>query len=434
MSTITTEHSNEKYKVTAECNPGCQVKFTIHASPEATKTMREKAIKSVNKEVSLPGFRKGKAPIELILKHYAPHVEREWKDLLLNTSFNEAMDLAKIYPFKKESIKNAQIKNQSIEHGTDIVISFESMPQIPHVNIQEIEVENVNPEPIQEGKIDQIIQDIRYQFANWEKVTGRPVQQNDFVDVDIENIDKPGEFICKDTRLEVKEGKIGKWLIDLLIGMNIGETKEAVSQQEPGQDNPNFKPTNCKVTVKEIQNSTLPEVNDELAAKTGLTSAAELREKIEQNLLKTQEQETQKKKRNLIEKAIIAKYSFDIPESLVVDRVQHIMMSKRADLEKAHSDAKELEAALKKAEEEAFKEVRDSYRWYFLARQVANEQHIDVPHEEVVSEIIRQRYTDPETSALFANAAPEEVYSYIFSKLVSAKVADFFISAKENSR
>lgn len=430
MSTNTIEHASENYKVAAECNPGCQVKFTIHVSPGATKSLREKAIKSVNKEVSLPGFRKGKAPIELILKHYAPHVEREWKELLLQTSFNEAMDLTKLYPFKKESVRNAQIKSHSLEEGSTIVINFEAVPHVPDVNIEEIEIEKANAEPIQEGKVDQIIQDIRYQFADWEPITGRAVEEGDFIDVDIENMDEPGTFVCKDTRIEVKEGKIGKWLLDLLIGMNVEESKESVSKQEPGQDNPNFRPTKCKVTVKGIQKSVLPEVNDELAVKAGVKSAEELRAKIEQNLVNAQENEARKKNRERIEKAIIGKYSFEIPESLVIDRVQHIMMSRRAELEQSHPDVEALEAALKQAEEEAFKEVRDSYRWYFLAREVANTQKIDVPHEEVVSEIIRQRYTDPEAALLFKDAAPEEVYSYIFSKMVSARVADFFLKAK----
>jgi len=434
LSTNTTEHSSEHYTVTAECNLGCQVKFAIHASPQATKMLREKAIKSVNKEVSLPGFRKGKAPIELILKHYAPHVEREWKELLLQTSFHEAMELTKLYPFKKESVRNAQIKSHSLEEGSDIVVSFEATPQVPEINIDDIQIEQVSVEPIQEGKINQIIQDIRYQFADWEPITDRAVQDGDFIDVDIENMDKPGEFICTDTRIEVKEGKIGQWLIDLIIGMNVGESREGESEQEPGHTNPNFVPTKCKVTVKEIQKSVLPEVNDELAVKAGVTSAEELHTKIEQNLIKAQENEALKKKRMLIEKAIISKFSFDIPESLVMDRVQHIMMSKRAELQRNQQDGEALEAALKGVEEETFREVRDSYRWYFLAREVANKQKIDVPHEEVVSEIIRQRYTDPEAAALFNDAAPEEVYSYIFSKMLSAKVADYFLSSKEKGK
>jgi trigger factor len=397
--------------------------------------LHEKAIKAINKEVSLPGFRKGKAPKELIMKNYAPHVDKEWKEQLLQTSFNEAIKLTNLYPFNKNSVKNAQTQKISLNEESVISVTFESSPNVPNVDIKEIEFEQVPVEPIQEGKVNQIIEDIRYQFAEWEPITGRAVEAGDFVDVDIENLDTPGEFVCRDTRIEVKEGKIGKWLINLLVGMNVGESKDAVSEQEPGQNHPNFRPTHCRVTVNEIQGSTLPEVNDELAVKAGVASVAELRAKIEQNLQSAQEQEALKKKRTLIEKAIISKYSFDIPESLVVDRVQHILASKKAQLEgNGDADAANLESTLKQAEEEAFKEVRDSYQWYFLARQVANEQSIDVPHEEVVSEIIRQRYTDPEAAALFNHAAPEEVYSYIFSKMVSAKVADYFIKAKENSK
>lgn len=432
MSTHATEYSNEHYAVTVEQQPGCQIKFTIQVSPQATKTLREKAIKSINKEISLPGFRKGKAPIELVLKHYAPHVEREWKETLLQTSFNEALKLTQLYPFKKEGVKNAQIKSHSLEEGSTVVVHFESFPAIPEVNIKEIEIEEVIPEGIQEAKIDQIIQDIRYQFADWEPVTGRPVQEGDFIDVDIENLDLPGEFVCTDTRIEVKQGKIGQWLIDLLLGMNVGESREGKSVQEPGQNNPNFRSTHCKVTVKEIQKSVLPEINDELAVKAGVASAEELRAKVEQNLLKVQENETLKKKRALIEKAILDKYPFEIPDSLVMERVDYVMAGERAQLERTLTDPDALQAAIQEAQERIAKEVRDSYRWYFLARHTADSQKIDVPHEEVVSEMIRQRYVDPQAAAAFNESSPEEIYSYIFSKMISAKVADFFLDKKES--
>ncbi|MEM1283508.1 MAG: trigger factor, partial [Chlamydiota bacterium] len=228
MSTKTTEHKNDHYTVQVDKEPGCQITFTITVSPEATKKEHVTALKGVNKQVSLPGFRKGRAPNELIMKHYAQHVEKEWKEALLHKAFQEAMKLTDVVPFTRESVKNADIKDCSLDEGAKVTVKFEAMPDVPEIDVATLNIETVEAEPVTEKKIEQIIEDIRYQFAEWENVEDRPVKEGDFVDVDIENLDDEGTFICQDTRLEVVKGKMGTWLIDLLIGMKPSESAEAL--------------------------------------------------------------------------------------------------------------------------------------------------------------------------------------------------------------
>lgn len=432
MTNKTSEHANDDYKVTMVQEPGCVVRYTIVVTPKATEASHRKAVKLINKEVSLPGFRKGKAPTEIIQKQYSSHIEKEWKDVLLQTAFNAAMKLTNVYPLNKESVKNVKINSHSLEEGSVVEVLFESMPEIPEIDLKSLTIPHVEIEPVTQTKIDQIVEDIRYRFAEWEEVQGRPVEKNDFVDVDIENLEAPGEFLCEDTRIEVAEGKLGKWLLDLLLGMNVGDSREATSQQDEGQNVEHFKPTRCKVTVKSIQKSTLPEVNDAFAEKAGLSSIDELYERVKADLAKIHKNAATEKERNLLEEAILAKYSFEVPESLVTNRAQQMMDKQRAELaEKMKNDAS-LEAKLKELEDDIFKKVKDSYRWYFIVHKTADENNIDVDQNEVFTEILRKKYMDPNNSFEMDPDSMKDLFAHVSSMMLSTKVCDFFIEQSSN--
>ena len=104
MSVQQTEFKNDNVQVIVSRSKGSRVKLEINVSPLATQAAYKQAIKAVGKEISRPGFRKGKAPDNYILQNYKGHVESEWNNILLNTSFQEALDLTKIYPFSKNNL------------------------------------------------------------------------------------------------------------------------------------------------------------------------------------------------------------------------------------------------------------------------------------------------------------------------------------------
>lgn len=428
MSTTTTEHKNDQYTVQVETAPGCQVTFTISVSPEATKQQHTKALKSINKQVSLPGFRKGRAPNELIMKHYAQHVEKEWKEELLHKAFLEAMNLSDIVPFNRESVRNADLKECSLEEGSTVVVKFESMPKVPEINAAEITVESVEAEPVTDKKIDQIIEDIRYQFAEWEDVEDRPVEEGDFVDVDIINLDDENQsFICEDTRLEVEKGKMGTWLFDLLIGKNVGDSEEAKSALDEGQDVSNFKPTNCRVIVKKVTKSVLPEVNDELAEKAGVKDAEELRSKVVSDLESLHEKQAEEKKRENLRKVIIEKHFFDVPSSLVDPEAQRLMVHRTSEARAALAEGETLaDEKITEIEQEVRKEIQETYCWHFIVNEIAQKEKIEVDRNEITSQMMHHFY-QMQQSGQQPEEDTEELMKRMYSQLLSRNVADFLL-------
>lgn len=425
MSDSKKTFESEDYIVEVEKKPGCTVDFRIKASPKASEKQYKKAVRLINKEVSISGFRKGKAPEHLIRENYGHHLEKEWRDALLNEAFREAMKLTELHPFRKESVRNAKVENLSKETESEVFLTFEAEPELPELDLSKVKLEESLPEPVEEKHIDQVIEDIRYQNSEWKEAEGRAVQEGDFVDVDIENLDKPGHFLCQDTRIEVKEGKLGKWLHGLLLGMKKSESREATSEQEEGEDHPDFTPTRCKITVKEIFEAQLPEVDEALAKKVGAETVQQMRDSLKEQLKNSRKEEVQKEMREKLKRAMVEQFPFDIPESLKKAEAQR-QLTERTRLLRAQIDEGEIPpdkiAAL---QEQVEQEVSDEIRWQFIIRHVVQENRIEIPKEELVKELMLLQYENP--AALQQMQDQEAVVSMVNNTVLKRKAADHLL-------
>lgn len=421
-----TEFKNDHAHVMVDRQPGCKIKLDITVTPQATQAAYNKAIKAINKEVSLPGFRKGKAPEAMIVKNYASYVDQEWKEILVQTAFKEAMALTKIYPLNEETIQKPQVKKTSQEEGAEIVIEFEASPQLPEISPKELKLSPVERREVTEEEVDESIENIRLHHATWEEVTDRAVQEGDYIDIDIENLDSPGDFLCKDTRFEVVPGKMGNWMRNLVIGKNVNDTAEGMSERSEELDpKAEFKPTHCKITIKAIKKAKLPEVDEELAKKVGVETAEELTEKVLQNLNNQAEEEVKQKLRDQLEETLLERYPFDIPSSLVTREKKNRLDFAKRDLQKAGKSDEEISRHLEEMEKDLDEKVNRAFRMFFIARHIADENKITVTQEELVRELMLQMYT--QASPIDTSLDPEEARSKVYINLLSLKVKDFLI-------
>lgn len=326
----TKEFKNDHLTVSVVEEPGCVVKFDVTITPEATKAAYLKAIKSINKEVSLPGFRKGRAPDELVLTHYKKYVEDEWKDILLNTAFSESIDLVKMYPLNKNTMKQPQVKSISKDDGSRFTIEFEKAPQVPDVDPTAFKLPQIEAQKVTEKEVNEFIEQMRLRVAKWNDVEDREIQDGDFVDLDIESLDEPGLQICGNTRFEYSK-KMAKWMHKLLKGAKVGTQVEGVSEKDAKEHacdsscsgdhhhhhDDEFKPTHCRITVKAIKQPELPALDEEFAKKVSSESIEKLHENAQKKLEQDAIVERDDKIKESIKKQIEDLYTFEVPRSFV---------------------------------------------------------------------------------------------------------------------
>ncbi len=407
---------NEAFFVEATEEAGCRLSLKVEVRPEASKKAYRKAVKTVNKQISIPGFRKGRAPDATVISRYGSYVEQEWKENLVNDAYRAALDLTKIYPFNKESIQRPKVESCSQEEGAIVTLSYEHYPNLPEINFSELSIPQIEKEPVTDERVEEIVEEVKRSNADWEEVAERAVQQGDFVDVTIDAIDTdPPKPIVKDRRFEVDEKRMAPWLVKLLIGMKVSETAEGLSEIDEKADEEtkkNFKPTKVRVTLQAIKKIILPELTEELAKKVGAESVEDMKQKIRTNLEKEAEDIQHGKQTEALEKALLEKYTFDMPTSLVeAERIERIR-SRLEELKNQGISDEEIKAREKEIEVGVAKEIDEVLRLYFLEKQIAKQGNITLSNQELNNELIRQinqnpylygRDMDQETSKAMVN-------------------------------
>ncbi len=417
---------NEHLSVSVNRFPGCKVRLDIQVSPLASEAAYQKAIKKINKEVSLPGFRKGKAPAKMVEENYGKFINQEWQDIMVQTAFQEAVKLVNIFPLSQDTIEKPELRDASRKDGGKIQIEFESSPEIPEIDPKSLKINSIEKKEISDEDIEESIKNIQLHHASWDDIEDRGVEKGDYIDVDIEDASNPGTFICKDTRFEAVDGKMGDWMLKLVLGKNIGDTVEGVSERSEDLDpDTEFTPTECKITIKSIKVPKLPDLNEELAQKVGAESVEDLKEKLTSNLNTQAEEDVRHKLRMQVDDFLIKNFPFDVPDTLVNRELNNRLNYMKHKLKSAGETEEEITEKLEEMKEKILSEVQQAFRLFFISRHVADANKISVSQDELVRELMMQMYS--QASPIDTSMDPEEVRSKVYVNLLSQKVKDFLI-------
>jgi len=417
------EHKSDNITVSVTKKPGTQVAFEIFVSPKATAAAYAKAVKSINKEVSLPGFRKGKAPEEFIVQNYGREIEAEWRELIIHTGFNEALQLIKeIHPFRRNEVKCSNIAKVSKEEGAQFTIEFEASPKVPQINLDEITLQDIPLPKVEEEDINDVVNDLRQRMASFEEVKeNEPITEESYVSLDVEKLDEPKEILdepkemlCQDTLYTVHN--MHNWMKNLILGKHVGDVVEGKSSlEESEQGDEAFTPIHCRITVKSLKKRVLPEVNDEFAKKVGAPSLEVLKKLIVNNLHEKAQENIQEQLRHQLDQIMLSKYDFDVPTSLVDDEVLDRLDSYKRTLEDRKIPEQEATKQLQEAEAELPEKVREQCKLFFIYIYFAGTKHLQVSPKEMQDEYPNM-------------PIQEDLKARISQKILLRKARDFIIS------
>lgn len=408
---------NDAYLVEATQKPGCLLSLKINVKPKQAQKAYQKAVKVVNKEISVPGFRKGRAPDRTVISRYGTYIEQEWKEILINDAYRASLDLTHVYPLNKNSVQKHSLESASQEDGAVVHLAYEHYPQVPEINFSEIQLPPIELPPVAEKEIDEVIENIRRAHADWEDMEGRPAQEGDFVDVSIFSLQEdPPKPIVTDRRFELSEKKCTPWLKKLVVGLNKDESAEGTSEVDEEAEErvkKNFQPTQVRVTLHSIKKIILSDLDDEMAKKAGASSVDDLRSKIRKNLETSAQEAWNRKRSEALKEALLNKYSFQLPASIVESAVNERLANQQDEA----------------TEEEVSRKVDAEIRSYFLHKQIAQQGKVSVSNQELNEAILSYLYQNP---YLYQEETDEnktrELVSRISENLMQRKIQDYALS------
>lgn len=422
----TQSFSNDQLQVTVTKEPLCKALFDITVQPAAVVAAYQKAIKNVSKEVSIPGFRKGRAPENFIIEKFPSQIDQEWKDTVLNTAFIEALSLARLQPLKTGKTKLLKFPECSKETGAKFVIEFEVTPMIPQIVPSELHLKKIAPKEVTPKLEADFLARVQRQSATFEPVTGRPVQEGDFIDLEIEALNPEPRRLAFDKHLEVAENGLTPWIREKVIGLNIGENVEAAWQTPEGEAQSSFTGEPVRFTVHAIYTGQIPAADDELAKKVGLPSLDALKEKLRERLNQDVEAVAQERREAELKALLKSKYPFDLPHSMIEEEAtarfnEYLKVNKDEgrEIEKGH-------LAGIKAEFERISQ--DQLQFFFLLRRFIAEQKIELTEADINNELQHQISLIPSgKSALDLQAPENELRDQIQRIALSRKAIQFLL-------
>ncbi|MEG0214825.1 MAG: trigger factor [Hungatella sp.] len=299
---------------------------------EVPSAQFEEAIKTAynkNKnKFSIPGFRKGKAPLAMIEKMYGPEVFYEdAANVVLDATYADAAEESKL-----DIVSRPEIDLVQIEKGKNLIYTA-TVALKPEVTLGEykgLEVEKASAE-VTEQDIETELQKVQEQNSRLLTIEDRAVLDGDETVIDFEGFVDGEAFDGgkgEDYPLTIGSHSFIDTFEEQLIGKSIGESCEihVTFPTEYQAANLAGKPALFQVTVKEIKVKELPELNDEFAGEVSeFETLEEYKADIKAKLSETKQKQAATENENRVVDKAVSNASMEIPEAMIDGQVQNML-------------------------------------------------------------------------------------------------------------
>ena len=312
-------------------------KMTLTVPLAPIRSEVDSRLKRLARTVKMDGFRPGKVPMSVVAQRYGGSIQYEVMNDRVGEAFAAAANEAKLRVAGQPRITEKEGGSSDGELAFDAV--FEVFPEVTIGDLATAEVEKVDAE-VDDAAVDRTIDILRKQRRSFDqRALDAQAQDSDRVTIDFEGKIDGEPFDGgkgDDFQFLLGEGQMLGEFEEAVRGMKVGESRTfplAFPPDYHGKDVAG-KQADFLVTVKKIESSNLPEVNDALAKALGIAdgSVAGLRTDIRKNLEREVRQRVRARNKAAVMEALIQKSELDLPKTSVQSELDRLMESARTEL------------------------------------------------------------------------------------------------------
>lgn len=369
-------------------------KLTIEVSAEEFDAAIEQAYQKDKKKISLPGFRKGKAPRKMIEKMYGTGVFYEdAANIVIPKAYSEAAKEC-----GEEIVSQPEISVTQIGAGQPFIFTAEVAlkPAVTLGDYKGVEVEKT-PVEVSEEEVDKEVDKERENNSRTIDVDDRAVEKGDMIKLNFEGFVDGTPFEggkAEDYSLTIGSGSFIPGFEDQLIGAKIGEEVEVnvTFPEEYHAAELKGKPAVFKCTVNEIKVKELPEADDEFAKDVSeFDTLAEYKDDIRAKLLEKKTADAKREKQNKTVAKAVENATMEIPEAMITEQVRRMAddFARRLQSQGLSMDqymqftGLTMDALAQQMRPEALKRIQNS----LVLEAIAKAENIEVSDEKVNEEI-----------------------------------------------
>ena len=295
-------------------------KLTIEVSAEELDKALEAAFQKNKGKISVPGFRKGKVPRQMIEKMYGPEIFYEdAANALIGPAYEKAVEEC-----EEEIVSSPSVEVTQIEKGKPFIFIAEVAlkPEVKLGKYKGVTVEKLDVE-VTEEQINEEINREREENARTIAVEDRAVENGDMTVIDFEGFVDGVAFEGgkgENYPLTIGSGAFIPGFEEQLIGAKLDEETEVnvTFPEDYHAENLAGKAAVFKCTVKEIKVKELPELDDEFASEVSeFETVAEYKESVKAKIAERKEKAAKDAKEDAVIDAIIEKAEMEIPDAMV---------------------------------------------------------------------------------------------------------------------
>ncbi len=371
----------------------CKIKIKITIDKPTVKEIYNNCCVEVQKEVQVPGFRKGTVPIDLIKKMFTQQLSNLFIQKIIDKTLPEVIKEHNIN-YIPNSIQITSTNFQP-DNASSYEVVLETEPEVKLKSYKGLKLKKEIRKVTQEH-IDKTINQIKEENAKLVPSLKIKIELQDISDnshifcvinfkifVDGKELKK---YEGKNVLIALVGNNLPKGLKEGMVGMSVGD-KRSIEVEFP----PNIpqielmgKKATMEVELIEIKEKKLPNIDDEFAKDLGYKNLEELISEIRNHMQQEFDNESKQKLRNQIYETLIKEHNFAVPETEVETRYQEIVESLKNDF-----IAKNKQGEFKLTDEQTQlirKKAEDEVKLRYILKKIILEEKIEVTQEQLEKE------------------------------------------------
>jgi len=342
------------------------------------------SLEKLRQITNIPGFRLGRAPMNLIERRFGKKVEAEVLEKVIPEFYRDALKEAGLMPItlpvfdEKVDFKRKNPLNLSL--------TVEVMPKIESLHYSNIKVKDI-PVTVDETEVEEALKKLQEQKAIYE-VADKEIEKDDLVSFEYVDCEVVGAEILPSIKEEIS--KMGNEILPMdieekLVGKRKGEMVELTTtfQEDFKLKELAAKTAIIKTKITEVKRKVLPSIDDEFAKDLGSENLSQLREKIKENISKAKKEQTVKIQKAEILNTLIESHDFEVPETMLKNEIHALMMESKFSQGTASDEKKENNEAPSEIQQRAERKIRA----LILISAIGQKEGVTVTDEEIKDRI-----------------------------------------------
>jgi len=425
-------------KLSLENVGGCRRRVKGEIPADQVRQKEEQVTLSFQKSARLPGFRPGRAPLDMVRKRYAPDIQAELRDVLLREALRAAVEKEKLQLVDDPAVEEANFgKDQKFQ----FILRVDLAPEFKVPTAKGLKIPKKSPEPVTDKDVETALQQLAEPMAHFHNLDPRPAQEGDFAVVDFEGTcgSKKIAEIAPQAGQVAAAKKLWLWLKNdsflpgfcpAIYGMKPGDTKEvevkfpADFPQAPlrGQTG------RYQVTLLELKERHVPELDEAFCQEHYKISLEDLKKRIREDLVASRENAARSEESKAVTNALLSAVKMDVPEPMLEEERRRLVARLIEENQRRGVPQEEL---LKHKDEilaAAGRSAEENVKLSFLLRKVAETEGLKVEETEILHEVTHLAAHSGQDVRLFAKRLQKSgALPSLADTLLRRKTVDFLL-------